>query len=154
MKMQHETFMQKAIEQAIAAQKIDEVPVGAVIVDAGGQMIAQDHNRTISNCDPSAHAEVNVLRAAARQLKNYRLSSTTLYVTVEPCVMCMGAIVHARVKTVVFGTIDPKWGAAGTLYQIAQDPRLNHQVEIVSGICAQACRSVIQDFFRRRRARA
>ncbi len=147
----HEHFMQMAIDQAIAAGQMGEVPVGAVIVDADSQVIARGHNRTIRNCDPSAHAEINVLRAAARQLKNYRLLSTTLYVSIEPCVMCMGAIVHARVKTVVFGASDPKWGAAGSLYHLGQDPRLNHQVEILKGICADRCRLVIQDFFRSRR---
>jgi tRNA(adenine34) deaminase len=147
----HEYFMELAIIQARLAEDIGEVPVGALIVDADGQVIAQDHNRTISCCDPSAHAEINVLRQAALQLNNYRLLSTTLYATVEPCVMCMGAIVHARVKTVVFGSQDPKWGAAGSLYHFGQDPRLNHQVEIVSGICEERCRSMIQNFFRRRR---
>ena len=151
MESPHEHFMLMAIDQAIAAGQMGEVPVGAVIVDADSQVIARDHNRTISNCDPSAHAEINVLRAAARQLKNYRLLSTTLYVSIEPCAMCMGAIVHARVKTVVFGASDPKWGAAGSLYHLGQDPRLNHQVEIIKGVCADRCRLVIQDFFRSRR---
>jgi tRNA(adenine34) deaminase len=147
----HENFMQIAIDQAIVAGQMGEVPVGAVIVDAGNQVIAQDHNRTISNCDPSAHAEINVLRAAARKIQNYRLLSTTLYVSIEPCAMCMGAIVHARVKTVVFGAPDLKWGAAGSLYQLGQDARLNHQVEIIKGVCADRCRLVIQEFFRHRR---
>ncbi|MFO7715754.1 tRNA adenosine(34) deaminase TadA [Desulfosarcina sp.] len=147
----HEHFMQMAIDQAIEAGRMNEVPVGAVIVDAENQLIAQDHNRTISRCDPSAHAEINVLREAAQQVQNYRLLRYTLYVTVEPCAMCMGAVVHARVKTVVFGASDPKWGAAGSLYHIGQDPRLNHQVKIIKGICADQCRLVIQDFFRCRR---
>ncbi|MBC2712074.1 MAG: nucleoside deaminase [Desulfosarcina sp.] len=151
MEPQHEHFMQMAIDQAIAAGRMDEVPVGAVIVDADNQVIAQDHNRTISRCDPSAHAEMNVLRSAAKQLKNYRLLSTRLYVTIEPCAMCMGAIVHARVKTVVFGVSDPKWGAAGSLYHLGQDTRLNHQVETIKGIYADRCRLVIQTFFRNRR---
>lgn len=151
MEPRYDHFMEMAIDQALAAGRMEEVPVGAVIVDADGQVIARDHNRTISRCDPSAHAEMNVLRAAARRLKNYRLLSTTLYVTVEPCAMCMGAIVHARVKTVVFGALDPKWGAAGSLYDIGRDSRLNHQVEIIKGICADRCRNVIQEFFRSRR---
>jgi tRNA(adenine34) deaminase len=147
----HDHFMHLALLQAELAETIDEVPIGAVLVDADSRILAQDHNRTISRCDPSAHAEINVLRAAARQLSNYRLLCTTLYVTVEPCVMCMGAVVHARVQTVVFGASDPKWGAAGSLYRIGQDPRLNHQVETVSGIRADRCRELIQAFFRRRR---
>lgn len=149
--MDHERYMQMALVQAGFAGKLDEVPVGAVIVDADGKVIARDHNRCISSCDPSAHAEINALRAAARVIGNYRLLSTTLYVTVEPCAMCMGAIVHARVSRVVFGTPDSKWGAAGSLYQLGQDPRSNHQVDIISGVCADRCRQTIQDFFRSRR---
>ena len=151
MTLPHDHFMQMAIEQALAAASMGEVPVGAVIVDANQQLIAQGHNRTISNCDPSAHAEINVLRMAARQVQNYRLLSTTLYVTVEPCAMCMGAIVHARVKTLVFGALDPKWGAAESLYQIGQDTRLNHQVDIIKGVGEERCRTLIQTFFRDRR---
>ena len=151
MTLPHDHFMQMAIEQALAAASMGEVPVGAVIVDANQQVIAQGHNRTSSNCDPSAHAEINVLRMAARQVQNYRLLSTTLYVTVEPCAMCMGAIVHARVKTLVFGALDPKWGAAESLYQIGQDTRLNHQVDIIKGVGEERCRTLIQTFFRDRR---
>ncbi len=147
----HEHFMQMAIDQAIIAGQMGEVPVGAVIVDAANRVIARDHNRTVSSCDPSAHAEINVLRSAACRIKNYRLLSTTLYVSIEPCAMCMGAMVHARVKTVVFGASDPKWGAAGSLYDLGQDTRLNHRVEIINGICADRCRLVIQEFFRKRR---
>ncbi|MEE4605951.1 MAG: tRNA adenosine(34) deaminase TadA [Desulfobacteraceae bacterium] len=147
----HEYFMQMAIDQAGEAARMNEVPVGAVIVNADNQVIARDHNRTISRCDPSAHAEMNVLRTAALKIGNYRLLSSKLYVTIEPCVMCMGAMVHARVKTVVFGALDPKWGAAKSLYQLGQDPRLNHQVEIIEGICENRCRSLIQTFFRNRR---
>ncbi|WP_372683467.1 tRNA adenosine(34) deaminase TadA [Desulfosarcina sp.] len=147
----HEHFMQMAIDQAILAGQMGEVPVGAVMTNADNQVISRDHNRTISCCDPSAHAEINVLRSAARRIKNYRLLSTTLYVSIEPCAMCMGAIVHARVKTVVFGAPDPKWGAAGSLYHLGRDARLNHQVEIIQGICADRCRLVIQEFFRQRR---
>jgi tRNA(adenine34) deaminase len=154
MEHSHEIFMQMAIDQALAAGREDEVPVGAVIVDADRQVLALDHNRTIGNCDPSAHAEINVLRAAARRIQNYRLLSTTLYVTIEPCAMCMGAIVHARVKTVVFGAFDAKWGAAGSLYQLGQDSRINHRVEIITGICEERCRRIIQDFFRKRRKRS
>ena len=147
----HEYFMQLAIDQALAAGRINEVPVGALLVDEQGAVIAQDHNRTISNCDPSAHAEINVLREAAHRLQNYRLLSTTLYVTIEPCAMCMGAAIHARIKRVVFGAFDPKWGAAESLYQMGRDIRFNHQIEIIHGICEAQCRKVIQDFFRDRR---
>lgn len=151
MELPHDYFMQMAIDQAVAAERIGEVPVGAVLVDDGRQVIAMDHNRTISRCDPSAHAEMNVIRTAARQLNNYRLLSTTLYVTIEPCAMCMGTIIHARIQRLVFGSSDPKWGAAGSLYQLGKDIRLNHQVEIITGICADRCRSLIQEFFRSRR---
>ena len=147
----HYQFMQLAIEEALKAEQIGEVPVGAVIVDADQRLIARDHNRSISSCDPSAHAEMNVIRTASRILGNYRLLRTTLYVTIEPCAMCMGAIVHARIKRVVFGASDPKGGAAGSLYHLGQDPRLNHQVDIISGINEDRCRSIIQAFFRNRR---
>lgn len=151
MEFQHDTYMQMAIDQAMIAARMGEVPVGAILVDADGSVIAKDHNRTITACDPTAHAEINVLRTAAKRRQNYRLLWTTLYVTVEPCAMCMGAIIHARLQGVVFGTPDPKWGAAATLYRLGQDPRLNHQVEIISGIGADRCRAIIQDFFRLRR---
>lgn len=151
MQLRHDSFMQMAVDQAIAAGRMGEVPVGAVIVDAEGEVIARDHNRTIRSCDPSAHAEINVLRSAAQRRGNYRLLNTTLYVTIEPCVMCMGAVLHARVKTLVFGASDPKWGAAGSLYHLGQDTRFNHQVEVLKGICEDRCRSVIQAFFRQRR---
>ena len=151
MDFKHHKYMKIAIDQAKAAGIVDEVPVGAVIVDENGKLIAGGHNRTIGCCDPTAHAEINAIRLASRNRKNYRLLSTTLYVTLEPCVMCMGAIVHARVKTIVFGAFDPKWGAAGSLYDIAQDPRLNHQVEVIGGVCADECRFLIQEFFRSRR---
>jgi tRNA(adenine34) deaminase len=151
MKPTHNDLMQLAIEEALKAERMGEVPVGAVIVDADSRLIARDHNRPISTCDPSAHAEMNVIRAAANNLGNYRLLKTTLYVTIEPCAMCMGAIVHARIARVVFGAVDQKWGAAGSLYNLGQDTRLNHQVEIISGINEDRCRSIIQTFFRSRR---
>ena len=147
----HDQLMQIAIEQAFKAEQAGEVPVGAVIVDVNNQVLAKDHNRPIGSCDPSAHAEMNVIRKAARALGNYRLLRTTLYVTIEPCAMCMGAIVHARIGRVVFGAPDPKWGAAGSLYNFGQDPRLNHHVHIISGIQEDRCRAIIQAFFRRRR---
>jgi len=147
----HEHYMQLAIEQAGKAEQMEEVPVGAVIVDSEGNILASAHNQIISRSDPTAHAEIQVLRKAAAKLGNYRLLRTTLYATVEPCVMCMGAIVHARVKCVVFGASDPKWGAAGSLYNFCEDTRLNHQPQIIGGICAEECRAMLQRFFRERR---
>jgi tRNA(adenine34) deaminase len=141
-----------ALEEARRAMQIDEVPVGAVLVDVSGDLLASAHNRTIAAQDPTAHAEILALRAAAGKLRNYRLLNTTLYVTVEPCVMCAGALVHARVGRLVFGAPDPKWGACGSLYNVASDPRLNHRLEVISGVCAEECRALMQDFFRSRRA--
>jgi len=150
-KTHHEHYMQLAIGQACKAEQMEEVPVGAVIVDSEGNILASAHNQIISRSDPTAHAEIQVLRKAAAKLGNYRLLRTTLYATVEPCVMCMGAIVHARVKCVVFGASDPKWGAAGSLYNFCEDTRLNHQPQIIGGICAEECRAMLQRFFRERR---
>jgi tRNA(adenine34) deaminase len=143
--------MRIALEEARRARRIDEVPVGAVLVDESGNLLARAHNRTIANADPTAHAEILALRAAAGKLKNYRLLNTTLYVTIEPCLMCMGAVVHARVARVVYGAPDPKWGAAGSLYHFAQDGRLNHRPEVVPGMCETECRELMQEFFRLKR---
>jgi tRNA(adenine34) deaminase len=143
--------MRIALEEARRAQQIDEVPVGAVLVDASGDLLATACNRTIANTDPTAHAEILALRSAAGKLKNYRLLNTTLYVTIEPCLMCMGAVVHARVARVVYGAPDPKWGAAGSLYHFGLDPRLNHRPEVVAGVCEAECRELIQEFFRFKR---
>ena len=151
MDTKHIEFMKLALNEAKKAGQKDEVPVGAVLVAESGDILSRSHNQTISLDDPTAHAEIMVLRQAAQKASNYRLLSTTLYVTVEPCIMCMGAIVHARVATVVFGTYDPKWGAAGSLYNFATDKRLNHQPELLHGVCQDECRSLIQDFFRTRR---
>jgi tRNA(adenine34) deaminase len=148
---QHITPMRIALEEARLAAAIAEVPVGAVLVSAGGEILARAHNRTISDNDPSAHAEMLVLRRAAARLGNYRLLNTTLYVTVEPCLMCMGALIHARVQRLVFGTRDPKWGAAGSLYNLGEDHRLNHHPEIMEGLLLDECRELIQGFFRARR---
>ena len=149
--MNHEQHMQLAIEQARKAEEKGEVPVGAVIVDSEGNLLASAHNETISRSDPTAHAEIQTLRKAAAKLQNYRLLSTTLYATVEPCVMCMGAIVHARVQRVIFGASDPKWGAAGSLYNFSEDTRLNHHPQIIGGMCEDECRTMLQRFFRMRR---
>jgi tRNA(adenine34) deaminase len=146
-----ETHMQLAIAEAKKAGQIDEVPVGAVIVAEDGQILAAAGNQVIRQSDPTAHAEILAIRKACRTIGNYRLLDTTLYVTIEPCLMCMGAIVHARIGRVVYGTADPKWGAAGSLYNFAADIRLNHQPEIISGICQDECRELMQAFFRKRR---
>ena len=147
----HETYMELAIREAEGAAAMDEVPVGAVLVDAVGNILAASGNRVITLGDPTAHAEILVLRKAAEALSNYRLIDTTLYVTVEPCPMCMGALIHARVSRIVFGTEDPKWGAAGSLYNLAADSRLNHHPDIVPGISREPCRRLMQTFFRARR---
>lgn len=144
-------FMNLALKEAEKAGQKDEVPIGAVLVEDSGNILALSHNQPISLADPTAHAEIMVLRMACQKVMNYRLLNTTLYVTVEPCMMCMGAIVHARVARVVFGTMDPRWGAAGSLYNFADDNRFNHQPEILHGICEAACRSLIQEFFRTKR---
>lgn len=145
--------MSLALEQAKKAFDLDEVPVGAVIVDQKGDVIGYGCNNTIASSDPAGHAEINAMRMAALALKNYRLVDTVLFVTIEPCIMCMGAIIHARIKRVVFGADDPKWGAVTSLYQMAEDKRLNHQVEIVSGVLKEKAAGIIKDFFRNKRSR-
>jgi len=147
----HKENMKLALEEARKAGEKDEVPVGCVITDEGGKLIASAHNQTITMADPTAHAEILALRQACGERKNYRLLNTYLYVTVEPCVMCMGAIIHSRVSRIIFGTYDSKWGAAGSLYDFSEDRRLNHHPEIISGICIEECRALIQKFFRNKR---
>ena len=122
-----------------------------MVVAEKEKILSSAHNQVIGLCDPSAHAEILAIREAASKVQNYRLLNTTLYVTVEPCIMCMGAIIHARISTVVFGTFDPKWGAAGSLYNLATDPRLNHLPQIIPGICEDECKALMQDFFRSKR---
>ena len=148
----HQTYMNLALAEAKKAGQMGEVPVGAVLVAENGEVLACRCNLTVQRNDPTAHAEIMALRQGAQKIGNYRLLGTTLYVTVEPCLMCMGAIVHARVARIVFGTRDPKWGAAGSLYNFAQDERLNHQVDIVEGVCAEEAAALMQEFFRVRRA--
>ena len=143
-------FMQEALEEARSAGTAGEVPIGAVLVHEA-RIIAGSGNRTIRNCDPTAHAEIIVLREAARVLGNYRLAKTTLYVTVEPCSMCAGAMIQARIPRLVYGANDPKGGAVRTNFQILSDPRLNHQVEVTLGVLAEECAEVIQKFFAERR---
>jgi len=151
--MNNEFYMMLALKEAQKAEKIDEVPVGAVIVDEHNKVVGQGFNRPISTNDPTSHAEINALRMASKQLNNYRLTQTTLYVTIEPCIMCMGAIIHARIKRVVFGASDPKWGAVFSLYRMASDKRLNHHPEIESGVCEEKTRQIIKKFFMKKRSR-
>jgi tRNA(adenine34) deaminase len=143
-------FMQLALEEARAAALAGEVPVGALLV-RNGQVISRVGNRTVRDCDPTAHAEVVALREAARVLGNYRLAATILYVTIEPCSMCAGAIIQARVPRVVYGCDDPKGGGVRSCFEILSHPRLNHQVEVTSGVLAAECAAVIQSFFAERR---
>jgi tRNA(adenine34) deaminase len=145
----HETFMRLALEQAALGQAAGEVPVGAIVA-RDGAVVGRGYNQPIVAGDPTAHAEIVALREAGRTLGNYRLPGATLYVTVEPCLMCVGAIVHARLATVVFGVADPKGGAVRSLL----DPRtlpLNHRFEVVEGVLAEECQSLLQRFFRSRR---
>ena len=143
--------MRQAIAEAHQAAREDEVPVGAVLVDGNGTVFAKAHNQTIASCDPTAHAEMLALRSAARALGNYRLVGTILYVTIEPCIMCIGALLHARVARIVYGAKDPKWGAAGSCYDLAADPRLNHIIDVRGGILEDECRGLIQTFFQNKR---
>lgn len=145
-------YMSIAIEEAEKAQLIDEVPVGAVIVDDDGHIVGRGHNAPISKSDPTSHAEINAIRAACSAIDNYRLTDTTLYVTIEPCIMCMGAVIHARIKRVVFGATDKKWGAAQTLYALGHDARLNHRVDITGGVLEEAAKKIIQEFFKNKRS--
>jgi tRNA(adenine34) deaminase len=147
----HIEFMKIAITEAEKAQKKGEVPIGALLVANNENVLATGHNQTITLNDPTAHAEILVLRSAAAKVRNYRLLNTTLYVTVEPCPMCMGAAIHARISRVVFGAPDPRWGAVGSLYNFADDSRFNHQPQVVEGVCEADCKRLMQDFFRQKR---
>jgi tRNA(adenine34) deaminase len=142
--------MARALGLARAAAAAGEVPVGAVIVK-DGTVVAEGWNRPIGTHDPTAHAEIIALRAAAQALQNYRLLDTTLYVTLEPCAMCASAMVHARVKRLVFGASDPKAGAVGSVFNIAQHAELNHRLDVTSGVLAQECADELRKFFAARR---
>ena len=144
-------YMKMALQEAAAAGERGEVPVGAVLVGKDGKVLARNGNRCIEYHDPAGHAELLVLRQAGTILRNYRLLGTTLYATIEPCAMCAGAMVHARISRLVFGAADPKTGAAVSLYQIPQDQRLNHRIEVQSGIMAEECAMLLKDFFKSRR---
>lgn len=143
-------FMEAALELARDAGTRGEVPVGAVVV-LGGRIVGRGGNNPIGATDPTAHAEVNALRDAARTVGNYRLTGATLYVTVEPCMMCVGALLQARVARVVYGCREPKTGALGSVYDLGRDGRANHRVEVRAGICAEAASLLLQEFFRARR---
>lgn len=143
-------WMQRALELARRASEEGEVPVGALVVK-DGEAIGEGWNHPIKLHDPSAHAEMIALRAAANRVGNYRLTGTTLYVTLEPCVMCAGAIVHARVQRLVFGATDPKAGAVSSVYDVISRPRLNHAVEWTGGVMEDECGALLRDFFRARR---
>src|ERR1035437_5306622 len=143
-------YMKMALEEAQKALEIDEVPVGAVVVSSG-HVIARAHNMPITRHDPSAHAEMLALRQPAETLGNYRLTGAELYVTLEPCIMCAGAIIQARLARVIFGARDPKCGAVASLYNILTDERLNHQVEVTEGILQEECGEIMSRFFRQKR---
>jgi tRNA(adenine34) deaminase len=143
-------FMQIAVEEARAAAESGEVPIGAILVNEG-VILGRGNNRTIRDCDPTAHAEIVAIREAAHFCKNYRLMGSTLYVTIEPCAMCAGAIIQARISRVVYGADDPKGGAVRTCFAVLTHPKLNHQVQITPGILEQECASLLQKFFTARR---
>lgn len=146
-------WMRVALGLAVRAAAVGEVPVGAVLVRLG-EAIGEGWNQSIGACDPTAHAEVIALRSAGRRIGNYRLLDSTLYVTLEPCPMCAGAIVQARIPRVVYGAADPKAGAVRSLYQILEDSRLNHRVEVVAGVLAEECGHLLTTFFQQKRLSA
>ena len=145
-----ERYMDLALAEAKKAEALGEVPVGAVVV-AGGVVAGSGFNLPISTHDPTAHAEIVAMREAARALSNYRLLGVTVYCTIEPCMMCAGAMMHARIARLVFGSPDSKAGSAGSIYNVPTDPRLNHRVEVVSGVRELECTALLRDFFARRR---
>ena len=144
----HEQFMRLALDEARRAEAIGEVPVGAVVV-LDGQVVGRGFNQPIGAVDPTAHAEIVALRDAARGVGNYRLTNAVMYVTIEPCLMCVGALVHARIGTLVFGATEPKAGAVVSTARALELPSLNHRVEVVGGVLADECRDVVQEFFKR-----
>ena len=143
-------MMELAVAEALQASREGEVPVGAVLV-RDGEVVAWDHNRSLSYNDPTAHAEILVLRAGAARVGNYRLNGCELYVSIEPCLMCAGAIVHSRVSRLVFGARDAKGGAVESLYHLLDDPRLNHHVAVTEGVLVERCQEIMQAFFSARR---
>ena len=145
-----EHWMRKALQLAMHAESLGEVPVGAVLVK-DDQLVAEGWNQPITSNDPTAHAEIVAMRKAGLQLKNYRLVDTVLYVTLEPCVMCAGALIHARVKRVVYGASDPKAGSDKTVFNVLRDDRFNHRIEVTAGVLAEECGRMLSDFFQSKR---
>jgi tRNA(adenine34) deaminase len=149
--MTDEDYLRLAFEEAEAGAEAGEVPVGAVLVCAG-EIVARGQNRVLRDSDPTAHAEIVAMRQAARASSNYRLTGSVLYVTLEPCSMCAGAMIHARLGRLVFGADDPKAGAAGSVLEVLNHPRLNHQLEVTRGVLAEECGELLRRFFRERRS--
>jgi tRNA(adenine34) deaminase len=145
-----EHWMGLALEEAARAAQAGEVPVGAVVV-LDGRLLGSGHNAPIKDCDPTAHAEMVALRAAAREAGNYRLTGATLYATIEPCAMCCGAAIHARIARLVYGADDAKAGAVRSVHRLLDDERLNHQIAVTAGVCATECGARLSDFFRAKR---
>jgi tRNA(adenine34) deaminase len=145
-------YMQLAIAEARDAEAADEVPVGAVVVSPTGEVLGRGHNLVVSTSDPTAHAEIVALRAAAKAIGNYRLTGCTLYCTLEPCAMCAGAMVHARIGRLVYSARDPKAGACGSVMSVVNHASLNHRMEVEEGLLAEVCGPMLSEFFRRRRA--
>lgn len=148
-----ERWMQEAVAEALKAEAAGEVPVGAVVV-IDGQVAARGANRNLLDSDPTAHAEIVALREAGRRVGNHRLLDATLYCTVEPCAMCAGAMIHARLRRLVYGADDPKAGAAGSVLEVLNHPSLNHKMEVTRGVLASRCGELLQAFFRTRRQKA
>jgi len=148
--MDDEKWMEIAIQQALIAETNDEVPVGAILVN-DGKLIAQSHNQSILRNDPCAHAEIQLLRAAGKQINNYRLNDTTIYVTLEPCIMCLGAIMTARVSKIVFGAYDSKTGACGSCINLTNSKCFHHKLTVKGGVLENKCKVILQKFFQNRR---
>ena len=146
-----ENWMRRAVAAAKEAGELNEVPIGACVIGTDGELLALASNRTITNSDPTAHAEILAIRTAAEKIGNYRLTGSTVYTTIEPCAMCAGALVNARVARLVYGARDERFGAVETHFRICDSAQLNHRIEIVSGVLAEESRTLIRSFFRERR---
>ena len=151
--MGHDDFMRLALAQAALARQANEVPIGAIVV-LDGTAVGAGYNQPITSADPTAHAEIVAMRTASAALSNYRLSGATMYVTVEPCLMCVGAMVHARIGTVIYGATEPKSGAMVSMIRAHELPGLNHLLEVIGGVLEDDCRDILQEFFKARRAAA